>query len=103
MTLDSPSAVASDVYWALPALVDNPTPQDVRDLMIAAIVADRVHRSLPDGITELGAYDYSDRERESDYQDTGYKVVQIDTDNPGRIRVYVNDAVVYDGDPEVSA
>ena len=34
-------------------------------------------------------------------EDTGYTVVQIDTESStGKIRVYVNDGVVYDGDPE---
>lgn len=58
---------------------------------------------LPAGIEEIGAYDYTPDgvPAHPDYEDDGYKVVQIDTAmDVGRIRVYVNDGVVYDGDPE---
>lgn len=74
----------------------------LKDLIVSAIEADREQRlTLPEGIEEIGAYDYSNDE--PGYEDRGYKVVQIDTDNPGRIRVYVNDGVIYDGNPEVTA
>ena len=33
--------------------------------------------------------------------DEKYTVVQVDAASPGRIRVYINDGCIYDGNPEV--
>lgn len=81
------------------ALAEEIVAYGTRTALAALTDADRAPRAdLPEGILEIGAYDYSGDG--SSYEDSGYKVVQIDTENPGRIRVYVNDGVVYDADPE---
>lgn len=66
--------------------------------MVAAIEADRAQRA--ELSLSLGVYDYQHSQLEQE-EDADYKVVQIDTEpDVGRIRVYVNDGLVYDGDPE---
>lgn len=73
----------------------------IRRMIIAAVERDRELRAeLPEGVEEIGAYDYKNDE-DPEYPDHGYTVVQIDTaENPGRMRVYINDGCIYDGDPE---
>lgn len=73
--------------------------QEIIDSMAVEIselqVAFAERGDYPHGI-ELGAYAYADDETED-----AYTVVQIDTiPETGRVRVYINDGVIYDDDPE---
>lgn len=54
--------------------------------------ADTIEASWGDGEVKARVYVFDGYD--------GVPVVQIDTDEPGRIRVSLNDWTVYDGDPE---
>ena len=58
-------------------------------------------KKAPRGV-EVEAYEYVEHGKESPDAGESYVVVQVDTvEDSGRIKVYVNDGVVYDGNPEV--
>ena len=58
-------------------------------------------KKAPRGV-EVEAYEYVEHDKESADAGESYVVVQIDAPaDAGRIKVYVNDGVVYDGNPEV--
>lgn len=57
-------------------------------------------KKAPRGV-EVEAYEYVEHDKESADAGESYVVVQIDAPaDAGRIKVYVNDGVVYDGNPE---
>ncbi len=57
-------------------------------------------KKAPRGV-EVEAYEYVDHDKEAADAGESYIVVQIDAPaDAGRIKVYVNDGVVYDGNPE---
>ena len=59
-------------------------------------------KKAPRGV-EAEAYEYVEHGKESPDAGESYVVVQVDTvEDSGRIKVYVNDGVVYDGNPEVA-
>lgn len=64
--------------------------------MTSAIEADRAQRR--GRLEDLHAYDWIEQE---DGEVQSALIVQIDTaDDIGRVRVYINDGRIYDGDPE---
>ena len=76
------------------------TPADLRRLLAAAIEADQWQRQ--GRLDDLHAYDHHphDEDTPCDRSDA-ILIVQIDTaESIGRMRVYVNDGRIYDGDPE---
>jgi hypothetical protein len=74
----------------------------VRALMADAIEADRAERQAR--LDDLHAYDWNATEHGDDEVDGDAEtilIVEIDTPhNIGRMRVYINDGRIYDGDPE---
>lgn len=73
---------------------------DALSWVASAIEADRAQRQ--GRLEDLHAYDHYDVEDDEPCDENDrILIVQIDTAEPtGRMRVYVNDGRIYDGDPE---
>lgn len=101
--MKTPAEVAAALYPTL-SLPASPTGADLRAVMAAAIEADRAQRQ--GRLDDLYAYDWKPEGEDADgTMDTEITepitIVEIDTPaGIGRMRVYLNDGRIYDGDPE---
>lgn len=78
--------------------VEEQSAEFIREQIVAAIEADREQRSAR--LEDLFAFDHYKVDEEEGREER-ILVVDIDTsEGMGRMRVYINDHRIYDGDPE---
>lgn len=95
--MKTPAEVAAALYPTL-SLPASPTGADLRAVMVAAIEADR--RERRGRLEDLHAYDHTQEDLDEGDAERIF-IVQIDTPaDIGRMRVYLNDGRIFDGDPE---
>lgn len=100
--MKTPEEIAADTigHW----LLDTSDERTVKEIVAQAIEADRAQRG--GRLDDLHAYDWTPRAEDEVRSDdetpeVPILIVQIDTPaNVGRVRVYINDGRIYDGDPE---
>lgn len=82
-----------------PWLADLSDYRSVTEIIAEGIEADRAQRA--GRLEDLHAYDHMLRDEDDAYSDEEILIVQIDAaESIGRMRIYVNDGRIYDGDPE---
>lgn len=99
-----------EIVDSIPEFIDLPNANIdvsrgvIHRLAVAAVEADRAQRG--GRLDDLHAYDWTPRAEDEVRSDdetpeVPILIVQIDTPaNIGRVRVYINDGRIYDGDPE---
>lgn len=95
--MKTPAEVAAALYPTL-SLPASPTGADLRAVMVAAIEADREERR--GRLEDLYGYDHTYEDLDEGDTERIF-LVQIDTPlDIGRMRIYLNDDRIFDGDPE---
>lgn len=95
--MKTPEQVAEEVWGEGTGFHRGSGPAIV-EMMTAAIEADREQRAAR--LEDLHAYDYFQMD-EDEGREERIGIVQIDTTpGIGRLRVYINDGRIFDGDPE---